>query len=103
MEDQIIYYGQANQDGEFTITICKIIEEEPYSYRTAYNRFYKAKFDKEIDSTGYDEYFYEEYKFFSFDKEKVEEFIREKRQYFVNKTKKFLEELESNKVNYMEE
>ena len=44
-----------------------------------------------------------EYKFFSFDKEKVEEFIREKRQYFVNKTKKFLEELESNKVNYMEE
>ena len=79
IEDQIIYYGQASQDGEFTIIAYKIIEEEPYSYRTAYNRFYKTKFDKEIDSTGYDKYFYEEYKFFSFDKEKVEEFIREKR------------------------
>lgn len=101
--EKIIYHGQANQDGEFTITACPIIEEEPYSYRTTYNRFYKAKFDKEIDSTGYDEYFYEEYEFFSFDKEKVEEFIREKRQYFINKTKKFLEELESNNTKYIDE
>ena len=103
MNKKIIYYGEANEDGEYQITVCPVITEDDVYYKSLYRKFHKSKFEKEIDRSEYDAFVYEEYAFWSFDKEKVVEFLNEKKKYFIQKTKALLDELEKKPISIIDE
>ena len=82
-----IYVGIANEDGEFIVWSKNVYNEDDRGYYTNLSYYSKSQLDTIIDVREDHEKSIEEYTYVSFDKDKVEDFVNEKRKYFINRAK----------------
>jgi len=104
-----IYVGIANEDGEFIVWTKNILSEDDRGYYTQISYYSKSQLDTIIDIREDHEKSIEEYEYFSLNKEKVVNFVNEKRKYFINRAKENfkkaeeeLEKFENSKISELE-
>ena len=95
---KVLYEGLAYESqANFEITAQLVLEEDDESYCCYHEDFDKKDLEKEIGHNTCDnEYAYTSY--YSFDKVLVEMYIERKKNEFIKRAKKHLEELENSKV-----
>lgn len=95
-----IYKGSADEyNAEFFIETYFIIDEDEDYYYSDLHHIDKQIMEQEINAHQYEsDYAY--FVYYSLDKEKVEEFVKNKRMLYINETKKHLEELENSEITY---
>lgn len=98
-----IYFGSANENGEFLLFTREIIEEDDKTYYTNARQYPKSRLDSILDYYAEEDIDDEYYEYYSLDKNKVIEFLNEKRNKFINKAKKALEKFENSKIEDIED
>ena len=98
-----IYFGSANENGEFLLFTREIIEEDDKTYYTNARQYPKSRLDSILDYHAEEDIDGEYYEYYSLDKNKVIEFLNEKKKYFINKAKKALEKFENSKIEDIED
>lgn len=101
-----IYFGSANENGEFLLFTREIVDEDDKTYYTNARQYPKSRLDSILDyyaEEDEDDINGEYYEYYSLDKNKVIEFLNEKKKYFINKVKKALEKFENSKIEDIED